>query len=184
MKKFITAWATTWRMVAYGTGLGVASGAIYGPISMLILYTADLLNGRYNLSNFPIGSAITYCLLAFVVGLGFGGILGFFAGIISGVILAIGLLFMTGHLFGSKLYRNGIVVLSVIASSVIILVPLSQAVLGDGWFFNGQGVIPPLLALAVLPTILSAISVWWACSRVIKWWEKAGYGGTSILNEA
>lgn len=172
MRKLAGAWAITWRMTVYGVVLGIATGAIYGPISMLILYAAEVLNGRYTLLDFPISSAITYCTVAGVVGIGLGGILGFFTGTISGISLALGLLLRSGHLFGPKLYRNMIVALGVVGSSALILIPTTRATLSDRIFSYGLGVIPPFLALAVLPTAICAVSTWWASMRVVRWWEK------------
>ncbi|MDQ5824577.1 MAG: hypothetical protein M3441_10270 [Chloroflexota bacterium] len=175
MARFTLACGIIWRMVVHGIVLGLAAGAILGPISMVIMYIAELFSGRYSLSNFPFATATVYCMLAIIAGAIFGGIFGFVGGIVSGVSLALGLLLSTGHLMGPKLYRNMLAALGTAGVSLIVLLPFSLAILGDDWFFNGNGVVVPLIALALLPTIASAISTWWASMEVLRWWETATY---------
>jgi hypothetical protein len=169
------AWAVTWRMVGYGAILGMVCGAVYGPISMLILYSVEIWNGRYTISDFPIGNAIIYCTAAVFGGAVYGGIFGFIGGIISGVILTFGLLLRRGHFLGASLYRNVIVGLCAVSVGILVLLPMSGATTGPGWFFNGPpgGVASATLALAIIPAIISAIAAWWATMRVVSWWEKS-----------
>lgn len=178
MRRLNEAWAITWRMVIHGVVLGIATGALYGPVSVLVLYAAEVLNGRYTLTDFPIDSAITYSMVAVVVGIVWGGIAGFFAGTISGVTLTLGLVFRAGDPLRAKLYRNLIVLLSVVGPGVMILLIMTNAILDAGWFFKGQGrgLLPSFLALDILPAVICAVSTWWASMRVVKWWEKAGCG--------
>src|SRR5439155_16589505 len=96
-------------MAVYGVILGIVCGAIYGPISMLILYAVEVSNGRYTISDFPISNAITYCIVAVFGGAGFGGVFGLIGGTISGVILTLGFLLRKGHFFEPDLYQNVVV---------------------------------------------------------------------------
>ena len=173
MRKLMIGWGITWRMIVHGVLLGLFTGAIYGPISIVIMYTAEIFNGRYDLSNFPYAGAVTYSLIAIIGGAMFGGAFGFFCGLVSGIILGLGLLLDAGHLLEPRVYRNVIVALGAMGASLIVLLTFSLAVLGDDWFFNGQGVVAPLIALAFVPAIVSAISTWWASMRVISWWQRA-----------
>ena len=100
--------------------------------------------------------------------------IGLLGGVVSGITLTLGLLLSAGHLFRPGLYQKIIVALGAAGASAIVLLPLSTAILGPGWFFNGQGYMLPLVVLAVLPALVCAVSTWWASMRVVKWWRTQG----------
>lgn len=183
MHLFGTSWGVIWRMVSFDLTVGAGLGFLYGPIAQLMLVATQALQSLMHNSTdaFKIdpGTLLLALLVASVIGLSSGALIGFIGGILAGTLIALIFAHMLQRRPDKKpqydlLHTMSAVIggLVTLASATLLNLPSKLAYLGADWVVIGW------VLFVAIPAVLFSVMFWQISSRVIKWsadqnWDQA-----------
>jgi hypothetical protein len=179
MDKFGLTWEITWRVVVWGMAGGAVLGAIYGPLSLVLITILDALGLGPDapdrvpgiISNMPL-----WLFLGLSVGAMLGGLNGLLVGIVDGLALSIIAAFVLRSRVEGRRYRITLAVTSAAIGGLCAFlffmwagppIPTYEGNVQVGWLQKGLSL--EWLRWVLLPALIAAGYGWWLGNRVAQW---------------
>jgi hypothetical protein len=179
MSKFRLTWEITWRVVVWGMAGGAVLGAIYGPLSLVLITVLDIFGLGPDapdrvpgiISNMPL-----WLFLGLSVGAMLGGLNGLLVGIVDGLALSIIAAFVLRSRVEGRRYRTTLAITSAAIGGLCAFlffmwagppIPSYQGNVRLGWLQIGLSA--EWFLWVVLPALIAIGYGWWLGNKAALW---------------